>query len=359
MCSNRTQKEGEEMAKFDLKSLLSDKSLVKEESKTGEVKPKAFKVTSLSVNDLVASEHNFYGTDDIKELKEAIELFGGIKQNLIVKPLEDGKYTVIAGHKRRLASLALVEEGKAQFEYVPCVIEEEAGDIEERLLLIMTNSTARQLTDYEKMRQAEELKELLTAYKKQEKIPGRIRDLVAEILNTSPAQVGRMEAITNNLSDEFVEEFRESKVNLSTAYELSGLTEEKQEEAYQQYKENGNITINEVKEIKKQQKEEEEEVEEEPVDGQVAFYEEKEKEQEQGRKTEEVKEQKKEQEKTKKQEAAGCGFCKKDYHTSIMTDDGNYVIDIDAENKVVRVMRRECEIEVVAFVYCPMCGRKL
>lgn len=344
------------MAKFDLKSLLSEKSLVKEESKEGEVKPKAFKVISLSVHDLVPSEHNFYGTNDIKELKEAIELFGGIKQNLIVKPLEAGKYTVIAGHKRRLASLALVEEGKVQFEYVPCVVEEDAGNIEERLLLIMTNSTARQLTDYEKMRQAEELKELLTAYKKQEKIPGRIRDLVAEILKTSPAQVGRMEAITNNLSDKFVEEFKENKVNLSTAYELSGLSGEKQEEAYQQYKESGNITINEVKEIKKQQKQEDEEIEK-PVNGQVAFYEEEQKVVETEQEQKPIQEPKKEQQPNK--EVIGCGFCKKDYHTSIMTDDGNYAIDIDAENKVARVMRRECEIEVVAFVYCPMCGRKL
>lgn len=356
MFESDTKKEGEEMAKFDLKSLLSERSLVKEESKEGEVKPKAFKVTSLSVHDLVPSEHNFYGTNDIKELKEAIELFGGIKQNLIVKPLEGGKYTVIAGHKRRLASLALVEEGKAQFEYVPCVVEEDVGNIEERLLLIMTNSTARQLTDYEKMRQAEELKELLTEYKKLEKIPGRIRDLVAEILKTSPAQVGRMEAITNNLSDKFVEEFKENKVNLSTAYELSGLPEEKQEEAYQQYKESGNITINEVKEIKKQQKQEEIE---KPMDGQVVFYEEEQMEVETEQEQKHIQEQKKEQKKQPKEDVIGCGFCKKDYHTSIMTDDGNYAIDIDAENKVARVMRRECEIEVVAFVYCPMCGRKL
>ena len=368
MCSNWTQKEGEEMAKFDLKSLLSEKSLAKEESKEGVVKSKAFKVTSLSVYDLVPSEHNFYRTDDIKELKEAIELFGGIKQNLIVKKLEGGKYTVIAGHKRRLASLALVEEGKAQFEYVPCVVEEDTGSIEERLMLIMTNSTARQLTDYEKMCQAEELKELLTAYKKQEKIPGRIRDLVAEILNTSSAQVGRMEAITNNLSDEFVEEFKESKVNLSTAYELSGLPEEKQEVAYQKYKENGSITMNEVKAMKKDNQKAEQEEIEKPLEGQVAFYEIENKhdiveEQTKGAEVKNIEEQevkcKEKQDDNKVIEGKGCGFCKEDYHTSIMTEEGSYLIDIDSKNKIVKVLKRECEIETIAFVFCPMCGRKI
>lgn len=350
------------MAKFDLKTLLSEKSLVKEEELSEKGSVKAFKVISLSVHDLIPSGDNFYSVEGIKELKESIELFGGVKQNLIVKRLEDGKYKVIAGHKRRLASLALVEEGKNEFEFVPCIIEEEAGNIAERLLLIMTNSTARQLTDYEKSRQAEELKELLIEYKKQEKIPGRIRDLVAEILGTSAAQVGRMEAISKNLTDEFKEEWKENKVNMSTAYELSGMPEEKQVEAYEQYKENGGITINEVKAMKKENKAEplQEEKEEPPLEGQIQFYKEEEKEEEE--QAEEIhQEQKKEKSRVTKLEdkQEGCGFCKGDYHTSIATDEGNYLIDIDSENKMVRIMRRECDIETVAFVFCPMCGRRL
>lgn len=258
--------------KFDLKDLLNKQSLRNTEVK----EKKEFKVETLSVHNLIPSEDNFYSVDDIKDLKDAIELFGGVKQNLIVTPVGAGKYKVIAGHKRRLASLELVEEGKKQFEMVPCSVEVVESTVE-KLLLIMTNSTTRQLTDYEKMRQAQELKILLEEYKKQENIPGRTRDLIADILGTSSTQVGRMEAINKNLSDGFKEEFRKDNVGISTAYELSGLNKEQQEAAMEKYKENGSITINEVKQIKQEDnpvevKHEVEEVHEEPMKGQQSFY---------------------------------------------------------------------------------------
>lgn len=347
------------MAKFDLKSLLSEKSLSQEETKKAQEQQKNFKVVYISVYDLIPSEDNFYSVKDIKELKEAVELFGGIKQNLIVKAMEEGKYKVIAGHKRRLASLALVEEGKATFEYVPCIVEE-TGSIEERLLLIMTNSTTRQLSDYEKTRQAEELKGLLLEYKKQEKIPGRIRDLVAEILGTSPTQIGRMEAISKNLSEDFKEAWKENKVNTSTAYEISSLPQEKQIEAYDQYKETGSITINQVKEMKKVEEQTDEET---PLQGQVGFYEEEAKKEHLQQELEEIQSQEVEQNQSKELKstscAESCGFCKADCHVGIMTEEGNYLIDIDSKNKRVHVVRRGDEIETLTFVFCPMCGRKL
>lgn len=347
------------MAKFDLKSLLSEKSLSQEGEKEPQEQNRPFKVVYISVYDLIPSEDNFYSVEDIKELKEAVELFGGIKQNLIVKKMGEDKYKVIAGHKRRLASLALVEEGKKIFEFVPCIVEN-IGSIEERLLLIMTNSTTRQLSDYEKTRQAEELKELLLEYKKQEKIPGRIRDLVAEILGTSPTQIGRMEAISKNLSEDFKEEWKENKVNTSTAYEISSLPQEKQIEAYDQYKETGSITINQVKEIKKSAEQTEED---KPLQGKVGFYEEEEIEKEQlQQEREEIQNQTALQTQPKELNTSSdktCGFCKTDCHIGIMTEEGNYLIDIDSKNKRVHVVRRGDDIETLAFVFCPMCGRKL
>ncbi len=257
MCPNWTHLRGGKMAnKFDLKSLLNEKSLKKEDLQENKAKNKTFKVTSLSVYDLIPSEHNFYSTDDIEDLKAAIELFNGVKQNLTVKALQNGKYKVLAGHRRRLASIALVEEGKKEYEFVPCEIEEDVDDIKERLLLIMTNSTSRQLSDFEKMQQASQLKELLTEYKKTEKLQGRTRDLIANILKTSPTQVGRMESISSNLSDNFKKEFKEQKVNMSTVYEISGLPEQSQKEIFQEYKDKGTINMNDVKKIKKQSKQE-------------------------------------------------------------------------------------------------------
>nr|WP_298544099.1 ParB N-terminal domain-containing protein [uncultured Lachnoclostridium sp.] len=219
----------------------------------------------LDVEDLMPSKDNFYSTENIDELAAAIELSGCIEQNLVVKPEAHGKYEVIAGHRRRLAALKLVEEGKEEYRKVPCRIKKESDEIRDRLSLIFTNATARQLTDWEKVKQAEELKEVLTEYKKalqeenkdkpkeeRERI-GRIREIVAQMLNTSTTQVGRMEAISNNLSQEFKGELEKGNINISTAHELSRLDEEGQKKAYEQYEEKGELHIKDVKPEEKEE----------------------------------------------------------------------------------------------------------
>jgi hypothetical protein len=116
--------------------------------------------------------------------------------------------------------------------------------------LILTNSTIRELTDYEKTRQAEDLRKYFEALKKQEGLPGRVRDLIAEKLKTSPANVGRMNAINDNLSAEFMQEFKDERLGLSAAFELSGLPESKQKEAFEEYREKGGLSVGDVKAIK-------------------------------------------------------------------------------------------------------------
>lgn len=90
---------------FDLNSLLNTKSkgaAVQVQGPAQEAE-NAFSVVMLDVEDLMPSKDNFYATEGINELADAIELSGGIEQNLVVKPEAHGKYEVIAGHRRRLA----------------------------------------------------------------------------------------------------------------------------------------------------------------------------------------------------------------------------------------------------------------
>lgn len=49
-------------------------------------------VERISYSKLVPSEDNFYSMQEIEELKTAIELAGRVLNNLVVTPLEDGKY---------------------------------------------------------------------------------------------------------------------------------------------------------------------------------------------------------------------------------------------------------------------------
>lgn len=216
-----------------------------------ETAPPMLKVIPISINDLIPSSDNFYSVDNIAELKTSIEMFG-VVQPLAVKPLEGDKYRIIAGHRRYTACMELVAEGKREFAYIPCGIHAERDEIKERILLIMTNSTTRELSDWEKMKQAEELQKHFAVLKKRDNLPGRVRDLVAEALNTSSTQIARMNAITNNLAPELKNEFQEGRLGLSAAYELSGLSEETQKKAVEEIREKGGLSLNDVKEKKQE-----------------------------------------------------------------------------------------------------------
>ena len=214
----------------------------------GQQKPRRapLKIVSLSIHDLVPSKGNFYNASEIDSLKRAIEIFG-VKQNLNVKPLDNGKYEIIAGHRRRAACLALVEEGKPEYEHVPCAIETGKDEIKERILLIVTNSTSRTLSDWEKMKQAEELKAYCEAWKERDNLPGRVRDMVAEIMQESATQIGRLNAIANNLTPELQAEMQAGNLGVSAASELAKLDHEKQAEAYTELAEKGGLSIKDAK----------------------------------------------------------------------------------------------------------------
>lgn len=240
------------MGKFNLNQLLNSASMADgSAAECEETNRPLLKVVSLNIRDLVPSKNNFYSVENVEELKTSIEMFG-VLQNLTVKPLDNGRYEIVSGHRRHKACMELVAEGKTEFEYIPCGIQTEQDEIKERILLIMTNSTARELSDWEKMKQAEELRKSFEELKKRENLTGRIRDLVAEALNTSPTQIGRLNAIDNNLTPEFKEEFKQGKIGTSAAYEISGMSEEQQKKVYSEYRESGSVSASEIKEQKRQ-----------------------------------------------------------------------------------------------------------
>lgn len=202
------------MKKFNMNDLMNDKS-------KGNVM--AYKIDYIVIDKIRPSKMNNYSVKDISDLKASIELVG-LQQNLLVSPMEDGFFDITSGHRRFKALSELVAEGKSEYEKVPCLVRKSADDILEELSLIFANSTTRVLTDYEKTFQAARLKELLESLKKSGyKFTGRTREAVAELMKVSPAQVGRMESINNHLSPELKEDFKNEKINISTAYELSKL----------------------------------------------------------------------------------------------------------------------------------------
>ena len=244
------------MGKFNLNQILNDASKRAAPGGGGQTAPasRPAEIERLSVFDLVPSEDNFYSMNDIEELKSKIELAGKVLQNFIVVPLGGGKYKVISGHRRRAACLSLVEDGKPEFEFVPCTIEADEEDAEvqairEEIMLIAANSQ-REKTAWDKIEEARRTRALLEKIKAQEKLPGDMRKLVAQTLNTSPAQIGRFDAITRNLCPAFMDELKADRLNISTAYELSGLSAEDQAAAFEEYRETGEISIKAARERK-------------------------------------------------------------------------------------------------------------
>lgn len=246
------------MGKFNLNDLLNAASLQASETEQPNQQEQGERVRMqyISAYDLVASEDNFYSITEIDELKTAIELAGKVMQNLTVTPLPNGKYKVLSGHRRRLAVLSLMEEGKMQYEFVPCGVESagqeepEIRNLQEQLLLIAANSQ-RVKTDWDKIEEVGRMHELLERLGRTQKLPGRKREIIAQALHTSSAQIGRIDAIRKHLSPELTQELKDQRINLSTAYELSGLSPEEQQTAFKEHQQNGKITLHDAKQKKR------------------------------------------------------------------------------------------------------------
>ena len=104
---------------------------------------------------------------DIEKLAAAIRLAGEIKNPLRVHKTDIDEYEVNEGHRRRLATIYNVEQmGLKEFEFVPCVVEKNDTTIE-KINLILSNSTQRERTEYEKMQEADKLRKLLDKYAKE------------------------------------------------------------------------------------------------------------------------------------------------------------------------------------------------
>ena len=261
------------MGRFNLNQILSETSKAAAGGGSAKPSPAESRYEKLSVFDLVPSEDNFYSMREIGELKAAIEIAGKVLQNLVVVPLGDGKYKVIAGHRRRLASIELVNDGKPEYEFVPCVIEptEEAADeqeIRDGLDLIVTNSQ-REKTAWDKIEEVRYLREVLEKAKTKPRFVELLRrivektfedgelqtdgtrDFIAKVLHTSTTQIGRYDTIIRHLSPEFTEELKADRINLSTAYELAGLPAENQNAAFKEYHLTGAISIKAAREWKR------------------------------------------------------------------------------------------------------------
>lgn len=382
---------------FNLTQLLNSNSTEVNKNEEEEMQTLNFNIKNIDIEHIVPAKENFYSVDDIDNIKQSIELLG-IEQNLIVERIDRDNYKLVAGHRRYFASKALVEEGKEKFRILPCKVKTKSEDnaLLNKLTMVMTNSTTRELSDWEKMKQSIEVEEIINSLKKENNIKGRTRDLLSEILNISSSQLGRYKAINNNLIDELKEEFKNNNINYSVAYKASQLTKEYQLKAFIKLQEEGSITTNDIDALKAKEEYirplegqitiddnlhneevtigiEDSEYSEEIEENKEAYIEDVERTEEI---TEEIstnteEEEEKEEvqseihknievQQLKNEHKDICTFCRENANSILEDKDNKILLYFDSSTREIGITNKDTgEINFIRFKYCPECGRKI
>lgn len=228
----------------------------------GDETPKArFRTKDISIKKLYSNDKNFYSVTDIEPLAQKILLVGLIENLEVVHdPCDQGEYRITAGERRWRALKLLVEQGYTDFEMVTCQIQTPASADEEMLRLIIANDY-RNKTVTDILEEEKQLKDILQRMKQEGREikgykldSGRLRDVIAKMLQMPATKIAQIESINKHLIPEFSKELKEGRLTFSAAYMISGMNEETQAEMLERYQENG-LTYKEVKEIKQQQEE--------------------------------------------------------------------------------------------------------
>lgn len=238
-------------------------------------------IVYIDIEDLEASKENFYGLRDLEALKASISLHGLLQPILVIPAKIEGKYTVLGGGRRRQAIEELVDEGKEELRKVPCIIsdgkiqgedaEEEPDEVQELIgkLNIISANSFREKTDWEKMEETLQIGSIIKELKNLGKLKGNVREMQVELSGIKGTQIARYNAIMNHLSLELMQAFKNNDFGISVAYELSRLSDDYQQQAWETFLENKILTLSDTEKLHNLQKA----AEEENLEGQMEIQE--------------------------------------------------------------------------------------
>jgi len=217
-----------------------------------------------NVQELIPNPQNKnYSLDNIEELAMMIHLTHNIEP-IILKALDDGKFMITSGHRRRLAQLYRLEQGMTDDPMVPTITREIINDFEdaitddemETLNIVFPNKGQRR--NLTPLQEANEIalikpviKKLYDYQKAAGNIDGKFRPYFANILGISETSLQRKEAI-RKVSDEIKAEVDVGNITATAAAELASMDTEEQNSVVESIKERGEeITVQAVKAEKK------------------------------------------------------------------------------------------------------------
>ena len=227
------------MAKFGINDIMDIKSKT-----SGADGANDYKEIWLNPYEVKPSDSNFYAQENIEELADS---FLAVGQQQTVLGKVDGQFWIVSGHRRNRANILNIERGHQEYQQVRYLYKDMTQPMLE-LSLLMGNAYNRELTAWEKTQQAKRLKEALMRAKKEDglEIPGKLRDVVAGLMNESSSNVAKMESITHNAVQEIQDQFKNGNIGISAAYEAAKLSPEEQKAVAEKTAEGKNISVKEI-----------------------------------------------------------------------------------------------------------------
>lgn len=220
-------------------------------------------ITYIPRDEIYKNPKNEYSISDIENLADLIYVMG-LREPLGIKP-EGSGYKLIEGERRLTAIDKLITDGKWEGD-IPCIIREKElkvnvdvlSDEEKEILEIAgTNAGQRKYSEADYLFEVEKLEPIYKKLKASgigeftyesdtgEKITQSLtgkksRELLAERLNVSPAQVGKISKVANSGTEELKEAVKDGTANIAVAAEIAAMEKEDQKRLIEQHqKENG------------------------------------------------------------------------------------------------------------------------
>lgn len=176
-----------------------------------------------------AQENTHQKLEGIEELADNFLTVGQEQPTVLARV--NGEFRIIDGHRRNAANIFNIERGYKEYEKIKYRYKDMSEAMYE-LRLLAGNGYTQELTAYEKVRLVERTKAALIRAKEEDglEIQGKMRDLIAAMVQESGTNVARMENINNNATQEVKEQLKEGNLGLTAAYEAAKLEPEEQDD---------------------------------------------------------------------------------------------------------------------------------
>lgn len=210
----------------------------------------AANVVMIDIDKLVPDPFNMYGLREVESLAGMIASNNFHLEAIEVRPMEDGQYMIISGHRRRAAWEMLLKDGTTKKRELPCIIRkfedihiqvENDGVTEDKVItaenqaniaLILANRGQRkEKTIEEEMWEIQELEPYVKLWYKQIGKPherGHFKSFFASVLNISPSVLQKTKNLLR-LIPRAKCALSDREINKSVALELSGLPKDEQD----------------------------------------------------------------------------------------------------------------------------------